>query len=36
MIDYIKHVKIEIIKIKIFIILFMKNDCNNNLLLNCF
>ena len=36
MISYMKHVKIKIIKINIFIILFMKNDCNNNLLLNCF
>ena len=36
MINYMKHVKIEMIKINVLIILFVKNDCNNNFLLNCF
>ena len=36
MINYMKYVKVEIIKISAFIILFVKNDCDNNLLLNCF
>ena len=36
MIDYIKCVKVKMIKINAFIVLFVKNDCNNDFLLNCF
>ena len=36
MISYMKCVKIKMTEINALIILFMKNDCNNNLLLNCF
>ena len=35
MIDYMKCVKVEMIKISASVILFMKNDCDNDLLLNC-
>ena len=35
-ISCIKYVKVKITKINAFIILFMKNDYNNNLFLNCF
>ena len=36
MIDYIKCVEIEMIEINVSVILFMKNDCDNDLLLNYF
>ena len=36
MIDCVKCVKVEMIKISALIILFMKNDCDNDLFLNCF
>ena len=35
-ISYMKHIKIEMTEINAFIILFMKNDCDNNLFLNYF
>ena len=34
LIKYVKHMKIEITKITVSIILFVKNNCNNNLFLN--
>ena len=36
MINYMKCVKIKMIEISASVVLFMKNDCNNDLLLNCF
>ena len=36
MISCIKHVKVKITEINVFVILFMKNDYNNNFFLNCF
>ena len=36
MINYVKYIKIKIIKINAFIALFVKNDCNNDFFLNCF
>ena len=36
MIDYVKCVKIKMTEISTFIVLFMKNDCNNDFLLNYF
>ena len=35
-INYIKYVKIEMIEISVFIILFMKNNYDNNFFLNYF
>ena len=36
MINCVKCVKIKIIKINVFIVLFMKNDYNNDFFLNFF
>ena len=36
MINCMKHVKIKMIKINAFVVLLMKNDYNNDFLLNCF
>ena len=36
MIDYVKCIKVEIIEINVFVILFMKNDYDNDFLLNYF
>ena len=36
MINYVKYVKVEMIEINALIILFMKNNCDNNFLLNYF
>ena len=36
MINYVKYMKIKMTEINVFVILFMKNDCDNNLFLNCF
>ena len=36
MINCMKHVKVEMTEISAFIILFVKNDCDNNLFLDCF
>ena len=36
MISCIKHVKVEMTEINALIILFMKNDYNNDFFLNCF
>ena len=35
MIDYVKCVEIKMAEINAFIVLFMKNDCDNDFLLNC-
>ena len=35
-ISCVKHIKVEMTEINIFIILFVKNDYNNDLFLNCF
>ena len=36
MIDCVKYVKVEMIEISVSVALFMKNDCDNDLFLNCF
>ena len=36
MIDYVKCIKVKMTEVSASIALFVKNDCDNDFLLNCF